>query len=400
MTSFDTAQTTYFEDLLIELSAAFVNVSPDELDERIIVALRRIVLFLGIDRSTVAQFEHISKSLRVTHSWAVTGIEPLPLTLGDANFPYLAELTRAGKPFVYSRLTDMPAAAHKDREFAQRIGLKSVAVVPLNGAGEILGVLAFGAIRREREWPLPFVQRLQLIGEVFANALLQRQRERDLNKALAEVSALKERLEAENIVWREQAQHGEPTTDFIGDSPAFRGLLQQIELVAQTDSTVLILGETGTGKELVATAIHRQSRRADQPLIRVNCAALPADLIESELFGHEKGAFTGALMRKIGRFELAHGGTIVLDEIGELPGALQAKLLRVLQSGEFERLGSTVTQFTDARLIASTNRDLKTNDNRRSVSSGSFLSAACFPHPRPSFTGTQRRYPFASRFFC
>ena len=136
-------------------------------------------------------------------------------------------------------------------------------------------------------------------------------------------------------------------------------MLRQVEQVAPTDSTVLILGETGTGKDLIATAIHRRSRRAERPLIRVNCAALPATLIESELFGHEKGAFTGAIARKIGRFEVANGGTLLLDEIGELPLDLQAKLLRVLQSGEFERLGSTVSRRSDVRVIASTNRDLE-----------------------------------------
>ena len=135
--------------------------------------------------------------------------------------------------------------------------------------------------------------------------------------------------------------------------------MEQVELVALTDATVLVLGETGTGKELVARAIHRQSSRCKRPLVKVNCAALPAALIESELFGHEKGAFTGALMKKVGRFELADGGTIFLDEIGDLPLELQAKLLRVLQEGEFERLGSTKTLRVNVRVIAATNRNLE-----------------------------------------
>jgi len=153
----------------------------------------------------------------------------------------------------------------------------------------------------------------------------------------------------------------------VGQSPALRTVLQQVSLVAPTDATVLILGETGTGKELIARAIHAQSRRAGKPFIRVNCAAIPASLIASELFGHEKGAFTGALQRRAGRFEAADGGTIFLDEIGELPMETQVTLLRVLQEREFERIGSSHPVSVDVRVIAATNRDL-----RAAVSAGTF----------------------------
>ncbi len=147
--------------------------------------------------------------------------------------------------------------------------------------------------------------------------------------------------------------------DVVGSAPALRHVLRQVERVARTDTTVLVTGETGTGKELIATAIHRASGRADRLLVKVNCAALPAGLIESELFGHERGAFTGAIARKIGRFELADGGTLFLDEIGDLPVEFQAKLLRVLQEGEFERVGGARTLRADVRLVAATNRDLE-----------------------------------------
>src|SRR5262249_36051363 len=139
---------------------------------------------------------------------------------------------------------------------------------------------------------------------------------------------------------------------------ALTAVLDSVQRVAATDTTVLITGETGTGKELIARAIHSRSRRKDKPLIKVNCAALPAGLVESELFGHEKGAFTGALARRVGRFELAHGGTLFLDEVGELPADAQAKLLRVLQEREFERVGGTAPMKTDVRVLAATNRDL------------------------------------------
>ncbi len=180
----------------------------------------------------------------------------------------------------------------------------------------------------------------------------------ELKQAYDEIRKLKERLETENLTLREEIKVSFEDNELVGESHAFRTVLQQAEHVAPTDSTVLILGETGTGKGLIARKIHQLSRRRDLPMVNVNCAALPATLIESELFGHEKGAFTGATDRKIGRFELADGGTIFLDEIGDLPIELQAKLLRVLQDHEFERIGSSTTRTVDTRIIAATNRDL------------------------------------------
>jgi PAS domain S-box-containing protein len=183
-----------------------------------------------------------------------------------------------------------------------------------------------------------------------------KQTEAELRRALSELHDLRGRLELENAYLRQEIAH-EPR-EIIGDSPAMQRVLGQAELVARTGSTVLLLGETGAGKELIARAIHRQSPRVGRALVKVNCAALPTTLVESELFGREKGAYTGALTRQAGRFEAADGSTLFLDEIGELPRELQAKLLRVLQDGEFERLGSTKTIRVDVRVIAATNRDL------------------------------------------
>ena len=197
----------------------------------------------------------------------------------------------------------------------------------------------------------------------FIADLSQRKRveERHLKQqeALAEVHELKERVEAENVYLRQEIDSSGGFREFMGRSDVVKQMLSQVELVSRTDSTVLILGETGTGKELVARAIHAQSERSGRMLVKVNCSALPASLIESELFGHERGAFTGALTKRSGRFELADGGTLFLDEIGELPLELQVKLLRVLQEGEFERLGSNKTRHVDVRVIAATNRDLE-----------------------------------------
>jgi transcriptional regulator with GAF, ATPase, and Fis domain len=179
-----------------------------------------------------------------------------------------------------------------------------------------------------------------------------------LQQALTELERLKNRLQEENIYLQEEIKVKHNFDEIIGRSKALKEVLLKIEQVAASKATVLVLGETGTGKELVARAVHNLSQRRNRPLVKVNCAALPANLIESELFGHEKGAFTGALKRKIGRFELADGGTIFLDEIGELPLELQSRLLRVLQEGEFERLGNSDTIKVDVRIIAATNRDL------------------------------------------
>jgi len=180
-----------------------------------------------------------------------------------------------------------------------------------------------------------------------------------LKKALSEVEQLKNRLYAENIYLQSEIKLDHNFTDIISRSAALQKILSKVEQVAATEATVLILGESGTGKELLARAVHNLSPRRDRPLVKVNCAALPANLIESELFGHEKGAFTGAIARKIGRFELADGGTIFLDEIGELPLELQSKLLRIIQEGEFERVGGQQTIKVDTRIIAAANRDLK-----------------------------------------
>ncbi len=183
--------------------------------------------------------------------------------------------------------------------------------------------------------------------------------EQKIENALAEIKELKDQLEAENIYLQEEIKIQHNFEEIISKSNELKKVLLKVEQVASTDATVLILGETGTGKELIARAVHNISDRRDRPLVKVNCASLPANLVESELFGHEKGAFTGALARKIGRFELANGGTIFLDEIGDLSLDLQSKLLRVLQEGEFERLGNPRVIKVDVRIIAATNRELE-----------------------------------------
>jgi PAS domain S-box-containing protein len=211
---------------------------------------------------------------------------------------------------------------------------------------------------RDIKFPIDISQDENLIGGIAIDITDHKRREEKLHKALTEIKELKDRLQEENIYLREEIELRHEHKEIIGKSAPVIKMLNRSERVAETDSTVLILGETGTGKELLARTIHQNSARKNRQMVKVNCAALPATLIESELFGREKGAYTGAMSRQIGRFEIADGSTIFLDEIGELPRELQAKLLRVLQEGQFERLGNPKTISVDVRIIASTNRDL------------------------------------------
>jgi PAS domain S-box-containing protein len=215
--------------------------------------------------------------------------------------------------------------------------------------------------------PIIEADQLQGVVVVFRDITERKLAEQKLKNALSEIEQLKNRLQAENIYLQEQINLKHNFEAILGQSQALKNVLHQVEQVAPTETTVLILGETGTGKELIARALHNLSQRKHRTLVKVNCAALPGNLIESELFGHEKGSFTGATARRIGRFELANGGSIFLDEIGELPLELQAKLLRVLQEGEIERLGDSKTIKINIRVIAATHRDLQ-----KMVAQGSF----------------------------
>jgi len=218
-------------------------------------------------------------------------------------------------------------------------------------------------------------------------------------QALNEIQNLKDRLVVENETLRQEVGELHADEELVGKSHVFRAALYQVELVAATDSTVLLLGETGTGKGLIARRIHEQSRRSHHPMVTVNCSALPATLIESELFGHEKGAFTGAVNRKIGRFELADDGTIFLDEIGDLPTDLQAKLLRVLQDQEFERIGSSTTKKVDVRVIAATNRDLDQLIKQGEFRSDLYYRLGVFPIVLPPLRERRDDIPLLVWFF-
>jgi formate hydrogenlyase transcriptional activator len=253
------------------------------------------------------------------------------------------------QPLVLSNLAE---AARWPRflERVQPLGGNSVCILPLTTARGRLGTLVFASKQPAAydDADLDFLQHLaKMVAVAFENAL-----------SFDRIERLKEQLETEKVYLEEEIRTDNNFEDIVGESAALRRVLKEVETVAPTDSTVLIHGETGTGKELIARALHQLGPNRQRTFVKLNCAAIPSGLLESELFGHEKGAFTGAIAQKVGRFELAHQGTLFLDEVGDIPLELQPKLLRVLQEQEFERLGSTRTIRVRVRLVAATNRDL------------------------------------------
>jgi formate hydrogenlyase transcriptional activator len=271
------------------------------------------------------------------------------------------------------------------------IGMESLLAMPLVSGGQSLAALFFMAAAKGSYQHLRRGFLEQMAGAV-AVAL-------DDCLAHEEVRRLRDRLAAENVYLQEEIKTDHNFEEIIGTSTQIKKVLQSIEKVAATDATVLVAGETGTGKELIARAIHHLSKRKDGVLVKVNCAAIPAGLIESELFGHEKGAFTGALARKMGRFELADKATLFLDEVGEIPLELQTKLLRVLQEGEFERLGSTKTLKVSVRLIAATNRDLELEMREGRFRSDLYYRLKVFPINLPALRDRKQDIPLLATYF-
>ncbi len=485
-----------FEMLISNLSARFVNLPSERIDGEIKNAERRICEVLGIDLVALWQRgEDVPDVFTLTHLYSNQGdLQPLERILDD-HFPWYRQQMLLGRTVTISSLEELPAEATRDLESARLFGIKSNLTLPLSaGSGPTFGILGLNTTRAERDWPDELVKRLQLVAQIFANALARKrsdqalreseermtlaaqaaefgvwawniaanqvwgserwlnlfgfvsgekasfedvlerihrddrerveqevrravanpgeyvgefravlpdgverwissrgrvyedgagkparmlgaaiditerkQMEAQLRDRLREIEDLKRRVERENVFLQEEIGLLVEHADIVGKSDAIKNVLVQAEQVAGTGSTVLLMGETGTGKELIARTIHRLSRRKDRTLVTVNCASLPTTLIESELFGREKGAYTDALTRMAGRFELANGSTLFLDEIGELPLEVQSKFLRVLEDGSFERLGSTKTLIADVRIIAATNRDLE-----RAVKEGKF----------------------------
>ena len=485
-----------FEDFILEISSKFIDIPVSDIDSCIEDVQKQICQFMGVDLSLLWQWsDTVQKTMELTHLHSPEDGPKRPARLDPTKeFPWSYQQVLKGKTVVIhtSQMTD---EASPDRASRLRYGSKSTVVVPLKvGGGPVIGALSFTTLREEREWAPETVKRIELLAQIFGNALNRKSIEMKLRESearlllatesagagiweydihtkkfwvaqsarsilglnanvevtreifeesihledlsavhemfmhslesgnplrveyrsrseaegvkwillrgkpflkangkadrllglcidisqrkcldlqlkerLEEIESLKQQLEGENYYLRQELQREQGFEHIVGKSKVLKKVLLACKQVATTDATVLILGETGTGKGLLASAIHNMSARKNRMFVTVNCAALPANLIESELFGREKGAFTGAHARQAGRFEIADQGTIFLDEIGELSLEMQAKLLRVLQDGEFERLGSAKTVKVDARIIAATARDL-----RQAVQEGRF----------------------------
>ena len=303
---------------------------------------------------------------------------------------------KTGRAFLCRRLGEGETFAEDER--LDRLGVRTYVRAPMSVRDRFVGSIAFSRTELLPRGPVdPFTEEdrdfLEAVARPIASAVAHA-------LAYEEIERLKTLLENENTALREDLDTEALFGDIVGSSPAIRRLLAQAEKVAPTDSTVLITGETGTGKELIARAIHRRSARADRALVKVNVAALPPTLIASELFGHERGAFTGAFQRRLGRFELAARGTLFLDEIGELPLETQSALLRVLQEGEFERVGGSQTLRTSARVIAATNRDLGADVEKGAFRRDLFYRLNVFPIDVPPLRERREDVPMLVEYFA
>ena len=351
------AQPLAVELLIADLSSQFINVPADQIEEAIRTGLRRICELLALDRATLVRIGPGGMLVNPV-GWAADDVSPVEGVLARAElFPWTIDRLVSGEMVCFA--TRGEVANEVDRHSYEEIGTQSIVAVPLTMAGHVGAIVAFSAVKTPHSWPADLIHRLTVIANVFAQVVARQQRDEMLQTAIDEANRLKNQLQAENVFLRHDARARQGLIQIVGTSEPLRHVLAQAEQVASTDSTVLLRGETGTGKELFASYIHSLSARRGRPMVRVNCAAIPATLVESELFGREKGAFTGALARQAGRFELADNSTIFLDEIGDLPLEVQVKLLRVLEERKFERLGSPRPIVIDTRIICATHRSLE-----------------------------------------
>ena len=342
-----------FEGLLVALSTTLATLHPDEHATTLARALEQICPGLNADRSILIEFAEDGQ-VRGNHA-GTPGASDGEVDVDVSGWTWMTKRLREGVLVAVTRLDELPPDARGEREFATRTGMSSMLAVPAIVGGRVICALVLVSAQRVRDWQAPVRDRVRLFAELFGTAVQRLRQETSLRESQAQIERLNRCLSAGS----EDIRTCEDFDEIIGDSPAMRDALERLSQVAPLNCSVLLLGETGTGKELFARAVHDRSRRRSRALVRVNCAALPSSLIESELFGHEKGAFTGAVNLRQGRFELADGGTIFLDEIGDLPLEMQGKLLRVLQEGEFERVGSSRTRRVDVRIIAATHHDLE-----------------------------------------
>ena len=373
---------------LLEINNAIItNLTREMLFQAVAGSLRRVLAF---DRSAIFLHDPEKRVLKLS---------VLESSLPSASFEVGLELASEDTHMGWVFQTQRPLLRRnleRERQFPSEDfnladGVRSLLIVPLVVRGKSVGTLGISS-RKENQYTESDAVFLQEVANQVALAI-------ENMRAYEEIGALKARLERENVYLQEEIREEHNFTEMVGNSPALLAILRKVEQVAPADSTVLITGETGVGKELIARAIHARSARKDRPLVKVNCSAISGGLVESELFGHVKGAFTGAIERRVGRFELADGGSIFLDEIGELPLETQVKLLRVLQEHEFEPVGSSRTQRVNVRVIAATNRNIEEAVAAGRVRADLFYRLNVFPLHVPPLRERRADIALLANFF-
>jgi len=385
------------ERLSEDISAQFAVVEAEDVNLAIAEMLRIVANTTGIDRCRLIEFDETGAPGRVhvASGSSTTTISDPRATVPEAWF---ARRLFRGQRVVVSRPDELPEDAGAAREKARRTRGFSLLGLPAPPTGAAVCALAAETSGTAKRWTPELIDVLQ---QIATNSIvaLRRRREAPPRTDVAAITRLNARLEADNRYLKEEIKTHHDFEEIVGGSETLKFGLSRLAQVAPMNSTVLLLGPTGSGKELFARAIHERSRRHTRPLVRVNCAALPPTLVESELFGHEKGAFTGAVGMRQGRFEMADGGTIFLDEIGDLTPDVQVKFLRVLQEGEFERVGSSRTRKVDVRVIAATHHDLETAVAEGKFRADLYYRLSVYPIRLPSLAERTEDIPQLAWFF-
>jgi formate hydrogenlyase transcriptional activator len=372
-------------EFLLDLTNRIVaNLNLQDMLREIAASIRRVMQCDGVSVVLPDPEKHLLRIFALdvagSHATLREGLD-LPESEGGRSM----EVFQTGQPAV------LDAAEVAQDPVAAALGMQTLCHLPLVSRDRVLGILSLGS-RRELAFSAADVAFLRQVSSQVALAV-------ENALAYGQISDLKDQLAQENLYLEDEIRSELNFEEIVGKSEALRNVLKQVETVAPTDSTVIIYGETGTGKELIARALHNLSSRRSNAFVKLNCAAIPTGLLESELFGHEKGAFTGAIAQRVGRFELANHGTVFLDEVGEIPLELQPKLLRVLQEREFERLGSSRTLRTDARLVAATNRDLAAMVGETKFRSDLYYRLNVFPIRVPALRERPDDIPLLVRHF-
>jgi len=391
-----------FEALLSDLSARFFIVSQEDIDREIEHALEEILTFFQVDRCALVRVLKDKDTWEITHIVKREGVQldlPVNRELPAKMLPWVHKKIQRAEVVAFETLEELPAEALIDKQTYEAMGTQANLNIPVVDSRSNVYSLVLNVISGNRVWPKDYIPRLRVLGEILGNALERSRSSKELNERLQEIEALKQRLETENICLQREVKILVEHSQIVGQSQGIRQVLAMAQQVAETDSTVLLQGETGTGKELLARLIHNLSQRKVRPLVTVNSASLAPTLIESELFGREKGAYTGALTAQAGRFELADGSSLFLDEIGDLAPELQVKLLRVLQEGTFERLGSSQSIHADARIIAATNRNLEEAVHKGKFREDLYYRLAVFPIHIPPLRERREDIPLLVDFF-